>query len=75
MPSAVPLAASGEQTIILERRFIYGRGIVERRAILDERGALLIEERAGDTTRIIPIVTSAGQRRLHELLANLEERS
>lgn len=75
MPSAVPLAASGEQPIILERRFISGRGIVERRAILDERGARLIEERAGDTTRIIPIVTSAGQRRLYELLADPEERS
>jgi hypothetical protein len=68
MSSTQRLAPGGERTILLERRFAYGYGIIETLATLDESGVLLIEERAGDETRIIPIVTSAGQRRFHDLL-------
>ncbi len=57
-----------EQPImVLERRFVYGRGFVEVRASLEE-GVLLLEERVGDQTRIIAITTGDGQQRLLALL-------
>jgi len=69
MPSPTSLLAlTDEQIIILERRVVYGRGTVETLATIDESGTLLLEERAGDDIRIIPIVTSAGQGRLREML-------
>ncbi len=63
---------SSEQSIILEHRFVYGRGIAETLATLNENGALLIEERVGDETRIIAITTREGQRCLREFLTMLE---
>lgn len=64
---------SDEQPImVLERRFVYGRGFVEVRASRDETGVLLIEECAGDLTRILAIITAEGQDRLRDLLAQTE---
>jgi hypothetical protein len=73
VPTANPAPSQEQQQepeepiVVLERRFVYGRGFVEVGASFEE-SVLLLEERVGGQTHIIPITTADGQQRLLALL-------
>lgn len=64
-----PGEAVDQSSIILECRNVYGQGVVEIIAYLDD-GVLLIEQRSRMSSSIIPVVSSQAKERLKLLLEN-----
>jgi hypothetical protein len=57
-----------QPSILLERRDVYGQGIVETIVHIDQ-GVVLIEQRSTTTSLFIPLLSSQAKERLKNILA------